>query len=83
MGASWSMCHDLGGSRAGVVAGAMNTMGNIGGAISPLVVGYAVTWWQSWTLPFYVTAVVYVVGGLLTLLIDPRRSIWEEPASSV
>lgn len=78
MGASWSMCHDLGGSRAGVVAGAMNTMGNIGGAISPLVVGYA----NSWTLPFFITAGVYVAGGLLTLLIDPRRSIWDDSATS-
>ena len=40
--ACWAMCHDIGGPRAGTVAGAMNTVGNIGGAISPLVVGYTV-----------------------------------------
>lgn len=72
MASSWSLCHDVGGARAGAVTGAMNTFGNIGGAISPLVVGYAVQWWHSWTVPFLVTAAVYVVGGLLTLAIDPR-----------
>ncbi len=54
--ACWSICHDVGGERAGTVTGAMNTVGNIGGAISPLVVGYAVQWWNSWTIPFLITA---------------------------
>jgi MFS family permease len=58
-----------------MVTGCMNTFGNIGGAISPLVVGYAVQWWNSWTLPFYITAGVYVLGGLLTLLIDPTKRL--------
>jgi hypothetical protein len=52
----------------------MNTVGNIGGAISPLVVGYAVQWWGSWTLPFFMTA-----GGVLTLLINPRKPLWPQP----
>jgi MFS family permease len=71
----WSMCHDVGGESAGTVSGAMNTFGNIGGAISPLVVGYAVQWWSSWTVPFYVTAFVYVLGGALTYLIDPTQRL--------
>ena len=78
----WSMCHDVGGDSAGTVSGAMNTFGNIGGAISPLVVGYAVQWWSSWTVPFLVTAVVYVTGGLLTLLIDPTRRLGDPVVSS-
>ena len=76
----WSICHDVGGNRAGVVTGAMNTVGNIGGAISPLVVGYAVQWWNSWTLPFFITAGVYLAGGILTLLIDPRKPLWPQQA---
>jgi MFS family permease len=76
------MCHDVGGDSAGTVSGAMNTFGNIGGAISPLVVGYAVQWWSSWTVPFLVTAVVYVTGGLLTLLIDPTRRLGDVTEAS-
>ena len=74
--ACWAMCHDIGGPRAGTIGGAMNTVGNIGGAISPLVVGYTVQWWGSWTLPFFITAGVYVAGGIFTLLVDPRKSLW-------
>jgi hypothetical protein len=37
--------------------------------------GYAVQWWSSWTLPIVLTGVVYVAGGLLAILIDPRKSL--------
>ena len=71
----WSICHDIGGRNAGIVTGAMNTWGNIGGALSPLVVGYAVGWWNSWTVPFYITAGVYLFGAVCTLLVDPRKRV--------
>ena len=76
----WAMCHDVGGENAGVVTGCMNTFGNIGGAISPLVVGYAVEWWHSWTLPFFITAGVYVFGGVMTLLVNPNKRLARAPA---
>jgi MFS transporter, ACS family, glucarate transporter len=73
----WAICHDIAGRYAGIVTGAMNTFGNIGGALSPLVVGYAVGWWNSWTVPFYITAGVYVFGGICTLLVNPRKRLME------
>ena len=79
--ACWAMCHDVAGARAGTVAGAMNTVGNIGGAISPLVVGYTVQWWDSWTVPFFITAAVYVAGGIFTLLVDPTKPLWPHEAA--
>jgi len=71
----WSICHDIGGRHAGIVTGAMNTWGNIGGALSPLVVGYAVGWWNSWTVPFYITAGIYLFGAVCTFFVDPRRPV--------
>jgi len=71
----WAICHDIGGEAAGRVTGAMNTFGNLGGALSPLVVGYALQWWQSWQTPLLVGGLVYILGGVLTLLIDPRRML--------
>ena len=59
----------------------MNTVGNIGGAISPLVVGYTVQWWDSWTVPFFITAAVYVAGGIFTLLVDPTKPLWPHAAA--
>jgi sugar phosphate permease len=67
---SWEMCHDLGGDAAGTVSGVMNTFGNVGGSLSPLVVGYAVQWWGSWAIPLLIAAAVAVLGGVFTLLID-------------
>ena len=71
----WAICHDIGGRNAGIVTGAMNTWGNIGGALSPLVVGYAVGWWNSWTVPFYITAGIYVFGAVCTFFVDPRKRV--------
>lgn len=76
--AAWAVCLDVGRRYAGVVTGFMNTVGNIGGAIAPLVVGYAVTRFGSWSLPFYVMAAVFVLGVVMWLLVDPRRSVLAE-----
>jgi MFS family permease len=75
LSACWAVCLDIGRSHAGVVTGCMNTFSNLGGVLTPLVVAYAVERWQSWTIPFYVTAVVYAAGAVIWLGIDPTRPI--------
>ena len=75
LSACWAVCLDVGAEHAGVVTGFMNTFGNLGGLVGPIVVGLAVERWQSWTLPFYVTAAVYVSGALAWLAIDPTQPI--------
>ena len=37
--------------------------------------GLAVDRWQSWTIPFYVTAAIYASGALAWLAIDPDRPL--------
>ncbi|MFN0107216.1 MAG: MFS transporter [Blastocatellia bacterium] len=76
--AAWSVCLDVGRRYAGVVTGSMNFIGNIGGAIAPLVFGYVVKATGSWSLPFYIMAAVFLLGVPLWLLIDPYRSVVEE-----
>jgi MFS transporter, ACS family, glucarate transporter len=73
--AAWSVCLDVGRRHAGVVTGFMNTVGNVGGALSPLVVGYAVERLHSWTLPFYVAAGVFAWGVVMWLMVNPNRSV--------
>ncbi len=75
LGACWAVCLDVGVENAGVVTGAMNTVGNIGGLIAPLVVGVAVDRWQSWTIPFYITSGVYAFGAVAWLAIDPTDQL--------
>jgi nitrate/nitrite transporter NarK len=79
--AAWAVCLDVGGKYAGVVTGCMNTVGNVGGAIAPLVVGYTVKSWNSWTAPFYVMSAVFVFGAAMWLLLDPRKSVLLENGS--
>jgi MFS family permease len=79
--AAWAVCLDVGRKYAGVVTGCMNTVGNVGGAIAPLVVGYMVKSWGSWTAPFYVMASVFVFGVAMWLLLDPRKSVLLENGS--
>ena len=45
LGACWAVCLDVGATHAGVVTGFMNTFGNLGGLVGPLVVGYMVERW--------------------------------------
>ena len=75
LGACWAVCLDVGVAHAGVVTGFMNTFGNLGGLVGPIVVGIAVDRWHSWTFPFYVTALVYAGGALAWLAIDPSESL--------
>ena len=41
LSASWSVCLDVGRKNAGVVTGFMKMIGNLGGTLSPIVVGQA------------------------------------------
>jgi MFS family permease len=75
LGACWAVCLDVGATHAGVVTGFMNTSGNLGGLVGPLVVGYMVERWASWTYPFYITAGVYALGAVAWLTINPHRRI--------
>ncbi len=78
LAAAWAVCLDVGRRHAGVVTGAMNTFGNLGGMLAPLVVGYVVQRFGSWTVAFQVSAAIYAVGGILWLVIDPTRQLSEE-----
>jgi ACS family glucarate transporter-like MFS transporter len=75
LGACWAVPIDIAPDHAGVITGFMNTLGNIGGLIGPLVVGYAVDRWHSWTFPFYITALVYASGAIAWLAIDPTKPV--------
>ena len=76
--AAWAVCLDVGRRHAGIVTGFMNTVGNLGGTLGPIVIGYAVKEWGSWSLPFYLMAAVFFFGILMWLLVDPYQPIFEE-----
>jgi MFS family permease len=75
LSAAWAVCLDIAPDHGGVMTGWMNTFGNLGGLFGPIVVGFAIDRWHSWTLPFYIAAGMYVVGALAWLAIDPTKTL--------
>jgi len=68
----WRTAMDVGGKYAGTVSAAMNTAGQIGGAVGPVVVGYILQYMNhNWTLTFTLSAAIYAIGGLCWIWIDP------------
>jgi cyanate permease len=53
----------------------MNTFGNLGGMLSPVVVGWCLDAWASWQIPLYTVAAGYLLATLCWLGIDPRKHI--------
>ncbi len=71
----WATCLDIGREHAGTVSGTMNSLGQIGGLIAPVVVGWLVQTFGSWQLPLLIAAAYYVVSGLLWFLIDAETAL--------
>src|SRR5687768_10639209 len=78
LSAAWAVSLDIAPDHGGVMTGWMNTFGNLGGLFGPIMVGYAIDRWQSWTIPFYIAAAIYVAGAVAWLAIDPSRTLVKE-----
>lgn len=72
---AWAVCLEIGGRHAGVVSGSMNTFGNLGGALSPIVVGWCLQRWGSWHASLATVAVGYGLAAVCWLAIDPTQPI--------
>ena len=68
----WATCIDLGKQNAGSIAGVMNSLGQVGGMISPFLLGWLLEKWGSWTPPLLISAAYYVVSAGLWFFIDPE-----------
>jgi MFS family permease len=79
MPAAWAGCMDIGGRNAGTVSGSMNMLGNIGGALSPIAIAYILAYTNNnWTLTFYVSSAIYLLGGVCWLFIDAHTPLVPE-----
>lgn len=75
----WASCIDLAPEFSASLSGLMNTVGNIGGAISSTATAYLAVH-QGWSRALDVAALVTVGSGLLFSVVDAGRTI--EEASS-
>jgi MFS family permease len=75
----WATCVDLGKQNAGAVSGVMNSLGQVGGMLSPFLLGWMLETWGSWTLPLLISAGYYAVSGALWFWIDPQGDRYLAP----
>jgi len=79
MPGAWSSAMDVGGRNAGTVSGAMNMWGNVGGALSPLAIGYILKLTSNnWNITFYLSGAIYLLGIVFWMLLDPVTPL-EDP----
>jgi len=89
MAPGWTACMDMGGRFAGSLSGSMNMMGNFGGMLGPLVVGFILAASKSapdappslegWTTAFLVAAALYLVAALAWVFLDPVTPVDHTP----
>jgi MFS family permease len=80
--AAWAICIDLGRENAAIVGATMNTAGQIGSLLCPLVVSYSLQWFASWNVSIYVMGVLFFLGAVAWVIIDPHRRLLEAPGQN-
>jgi ACS family glucarate transporter-like MFS transporter len=70
--ATWTAAADLGGESVGLLTGAMNTLGHLGGSLAPSLIAYLlVRSGNDWSTAFYCSATLYAAGALCWAVMDP------------
>lgn len=91
MGASWASCLDIGRRYSGIVAGAMNTVGNLGGFVAGFLSGMILDYFKAplgasaeqmmeatrtgWTVNFFTYAGVYILAVVMWFLFDSTKPV--------
>jgi ACS family glucarate transporter-like MFS transporter len=75
LGASWGTCADVAGNHAATVSAAMNTSGQVGGVLSPIVFAFLTRTSASWAAPLFVTAALYLGGAVCWYFVHPERTL--------
>jgi sugar phosphate permease len=66
---------DIAGPHAGVVGAVMNTAGQVGGFLSPIVLAMLIRETGDWNTPLNITGVMLVGAALCWVFINPNRRI--------
>lgn len=73
--AVWAYNQDVGGRFIASVLGWGNMWGNIGSALSPIVLNQALQMSGNWKIPFLICAASFLVAGVCGLAIDATKPI--------
>ncbi len=79
---AWGACMDVGGRFSGTLSGTMNMMGNLAGAVYPVVTGEILKrFGHDWNVALYLSAAVYYGGIIVWLMLDPVTPLEVEEAA--
>jgi MFS family permease len=86
MGSAWASCLDIGRRYSGIVAGCMNTIGNLGGAVAGFTTGLILDLCGSdrqlgWQINFISFAGVYVLATFLWARFDSTKPVVPDAAA--
>ena len=73
LSASWAACIDIGGEHTAVLSASMNTTGQIGSILSPVVTGWVVGHFSNWQTPLLIMGGLYLLSAIFWMLVDPRK----------
>jgi MFS family permease len=82
LGAKWAAIIDVGGAHAGIAAGFVNMMGNLGGNFLQPIIGAAIFTHFGWGALFGVYAVTYLLSAAMWLFIKPDEEFYREDPDS-
>ncbi len=71
----WALPMDMAPQYAGIAGGIMNTGFGVAGILSPAVFGWLLDQTGSWQVPFITSVLLLFAGVLLSLRIDPTRTL--------
>jgi MFS transporter, ACS family, glucarate transporter len=74
LGASWGTCADIAGNHAATVSAAMNTSGQVGGVLSPIVFAFLTPTSASWAAPLRDRG-LYLGGAVCWYFVHPERTL--------
>ena len=79
LAAAWATAIELGGRNSAVLSATMNTAGQIGGILSPIVLAYLVDRAGSWSMPLHILSCLYLMAAICWMFINPDPSRSTEP----
>jgi ACS family glucarate transporter-like MFS transporter len=76
LAASWASCMEIGTAQSGLASATMNTIGQVGAMLSPIVSAWLVERSGAagrWELPLQIIASLYLVSALCWIFINPKN----------
>lgn len=71
---AWATAIELGGRNSAVLSATMNTAGQVGGILSPIVLAYLVDRLGDWSMPLHVLSCLYLIAAVCWIYINPERA---------